>query len=245
MGAIQFRGKDAVLDAYRFNNVGPWAICIGKEMPFSCEESDMAVASGLLDECLDRLKECLSNADYSLKVFRHVPATGIVSTTPYANSFRFRLLTDEEYEGGSHFGKFSRALNDRLEAIERRLEEPDDLEPERPTIGDSMAGMFNRPEVQQFILGKIFGLVNQIFPNQKAQPAAMAGVNPMDTTMQQTTYVKTAADLFGALSDEERERFDKAVYVLLGDPHIGTHLGKLAAIFEEDPDRYAMLCKMA
>lgn len=235
-----FRGKDAVLRAYRFNKVPAWGLFLGKEPMFSYEGDDLEEGAEMLEAVIDNLVEFMSMGTYQLRVYRDIKA-GITNRTEYNFSFRFQLLDDEEYDRRNP-NKTILALQKRIEELEQ--EEP---EPDNSAMGKIGAFLKQRPEIENFLMGKIIGWANQAFTPKPPMPTSMAGFTNMDTTQQPGPQPAgpTSAELYNRLSPDERAKFDQAAYILLGtDPHIGTHLMKLATLLQTNPATYEALTKM-
>jgi hypothetical protein len=238
-----FKGKDAIMKAYRFNKVAPWAIFVDRIPMFSYEEYDLEVGEGFLEEAIDNLVECMGNGSYQLRVYKEVSTKGILNNTPFNYGFKFQLLTDDEYEGRHPEGSSVSGLRKRLEALEGGKGGEDDEDEDR-SFGAQLGRMFSKPEVQDFVLQKIFGFVNTVFGPKNNMPANMAGFSTMAETQQQTP--PTSAELYNALSPDEKQNFDQAAYILMAnDPNVGTHLMKLANILMTNPALYQSLTKMA
>jgi hypothetical protein len=237
-----FKGKEAILKAYRFNKVAPWAVVVDRIPMFSYEGDDLSEGEDYLEQVLDNLKDAMGNGTYQLRVYREVPAKGIVNSTPFNFGFKFQLLDDEEFESRSIGGSSIAALKKRIEQLESG---GGDEEEEDKSFGARVGRMFEHPQVQEFVMQKIFGFVNQIFGPKNPMPANMAGFTTMDTQQQQGNP-PTSAELYNALPPQERANFDQACYVLIGnDPQIGTNLLKLANLLQNNPSMYQALTKMA
>lgn len=244
-----FKGKEQILKAYEFNRVGPWALFSGRDILGQCTDEDPEVGADQLGQMIDNLVESGAQGYFQLRVYADLGKNGrIANSTPYNYSFRCTLMSDDEFQAGrvpaGSNGSIS-ALMGRLDRIEQRLsgeseEEGDDEPEEDNSLQATIAGILRKPEVQNFLLQKVYGIVNGLF-GQKTSPAAMAGMEPMANETQQTS-----AQLFSQLAPAEQASFDQAVSILLaGDPQIGTNLMKLANILRTDPGKYKMLCGMA
>lgn len=245
-----FKGKEQILRAYEFNRVGPWALFSGRDILGQCMDEDVETGADQLGQMIDNLVESGAQGYFQLRVYADLPKNGrITNTTPFNYSFRCTLMTDEEFQGArspaGNAGSVA-AIMGRLERIEQRLsgegeEEAEEGEPEEDhSLQATIAGIIRRPDVQNFLLQKVYGLINGLF-GQKTAPAAMSGMEPGMNEVQ-----KTSAELFAQLSPDEQAKFDEAVSILLGgDPKIGTNLMKLANILRNDPGKYKMLCGMA
>ena len=235
-----FKGKDAILRAYRFNKVAPWAIFVDRIPMFSYEEFDLGEGEDFLEQAIDNLVECMGNGTYQLRVYKEVSSKGILNNTPFNFGFKFQLLDDEQYEARDGSGSTIAGLRKRLEALEGGGGE--DAEEEDKSFGAQLGRMLGRPEVQEFVLQKIFGFVNTVFAPKNPMPANMAGFTSMDTQQQPPT----SAELYNALAQEEKQNFDQAAYILMAnDPKVGTNLMKLANLLMNNPAMYQSLTKMA
>lgn len=244
--SIQFKGKDAIIQAYEFNKVGPWAIFVGRELMFSCDDRDFKIGSGILEDVLDHLIDGHSEGAYQLRIYRDVPPKGIMSNTPYSYSFKFRLYSDEEFDKRNPFNNSINQIMQRLDSIEKGKDEEE--EEVDNSIGGRIGRMLERPEVQNALLGRLLGFMDA-FTNRyrSASPSPMGSANGHQTMAETTTQQEqpTNASLYEALAQDERDKLDQALYVLMqNDPQVGTHLLKLATLLVTQPKTYEMLCKM-
>lgn len=239
-----FRGKEAILKAYKFNKVPAWAIFVDRIPMFSYEGNDLNEGEDFLEEVLDNLIECMGNGTYQLRVYKEVTAKGILNTTAFNYGFKFQLLPDDEYEIKSGRATIS-GLQKQIDDLKNGVGEMDD-DGDDNSFSSQIGRMLGRPEVQDFVLQKIFGFVNNIFGPKNSAPANMAGFTTMDTTQQQQQTPPTAAELYSALPAQEKANFDQAAYILMAnDPQVGTNLMKLANLLVNKPDMYQQLTKMA
>ena len=238
-----FRGKDAILRAYRFNKVPAWGIFLGKDPMFSYEGLDLEEGEDLLAQVIDNLIECMGQGTYQLRIYKEINGDkGITNKTEYNYSFRFQLFDEDEYNTRNP-SRTVAALQKRIEELEEEDEEEDN------SVMGKIGRVLQRPEVEQFLIGKIMGWVNQAFAPKQPMPANMAGFTNMDTTQQQEPGPEfqppTLAELYNRLPQLEREKFDQATYVLLSnDPQVGTNLLKLATLLQNNPATYQALTKM-
>jgi hypothetical protein len=237
-----FKGKEAILKAYKFNKVPAWAIFVDRIPMFSYEDNDLDAGEEFLEQAIDNLVECMGNGTYQLRVYKEVTAKGILNNTPFNYGFKFQLLPDEEYEARVGGGSTMAGINKRLAALEGG---EGDEEEEDKSFGAQLGRMFAKPEVQDFVLQKIFGFVNGIF-GSKTVPGAMAGYTKMGATEQgQQQTPLTSAELYNGLPPAEKQQFDQAAYILMAnDPQVGTHLMKLANLLMTNPALYQSLTKM-
>lgn len=237
-----FRGKDAVITAYEFNKVAPWALFVGKDPMFSYEGQDLEVGAAELGEVIQSLIDNGMQGTMQLKIYREVPRGGIVNTTPHNFSFRFQLYLDDEFNSRNPLQLQLQAMK---EEIRKLKEEPDQEEEEDDySLQGQIAGIFKDPDTRKMILAGIIGWVKSTFGKQNAGSAAMAGVSTMAETTQQGTQ-PTSEQLYNRLTPEEQQKFSQATYVLMYlDPKIGTHLLKLADLLQNKPDTYEALTKM-
>lgn len=234
-----FRGKDAVITAYEFNKVAPWALFVGKDPMFSYEGQDLEVGAGELGEVIQSLIDNGMQGTMQLKIYREVPRGGIVNTTPHNFSFRFQLYLDDEFNSRNPLQLQLQAMKEEIRKLKEGNEEEEDY-----SIQGQIAGIFKDPDTRKMILAGIIGWVKSTFGKQNAGSAMMAGVSTMADTTNQGTQ-PTSEQLYNRLSPDEQQKFSQATYVLMYlDPAIGTHLLKLATLLQTKPDTYEALTKM-
>jgi hypothetical protein len=241
-GAVQFKGKDAAMRAFEYNKIPNWALYVGRELLTSYTGRSMKDATDALDQFLDMLKDHNSAGTYQLRMY-HDLKVRVNNTTPYTNSFKFKLLDDEEYEGGGGSQSYRLAMQrmDRIEALltANAEGEGEDDEEEEPVgvmghIQNAIVEKLKDPQTMNFLMGKVIGLIGSF--TGTPQPAASMNGQP-------TTLPNDQAYL--ALAPEQREALDRAMCILMnGDPSIGTNLEKLAKILAADPGKYAGLAAM-
>lgn len=241
-GAVQFKGIDAAMRAFEYNKIPNWALYVARELLTSYTGRNMKDATDALQQFLEMLKEHNSAGTYQLRMYQGLKAT-VNDKTPYTNSFKFKLMDDEEYEGGGGPSNFRMAMA-RMDKIEQLLlgqvqqeidEEEEEEEPSfMGTIQSAFAEKLKDPQVQQFLMGKVIGLVNGWIG--RPQPAATMNGQPTNLP---------ASEAYAALPQEQRDAMDRGMLILLnGDPNIGTNLEKLAKMLATDPGQYAMLAGM-
>ena len=235
-----FKGPDAVIMAYEFNKVAPWALFVGKDPMFSYEEGDIEQGASYLGSVLESLISNGMQGTMQLRIYRTVPNGGILNNTPCNFSFRFQLYQDDEFNSRNPMQLQLHQLKEEI----RKLKEGNDEEEEDYSIQGQIAGIFKDPDTRKMILAGIIGWVKSTFGKQNAGSAMMAGVSTMADTTNQGTQ-PTSEQLYNRLSPDEQQKFSQATYVLMYlDPAIGTHLLKLATLLQTKPDTYEALTKM-
>jgi hypothetical protein len=237
-----FKGKEAILKAYMFNKVPAWAIFVDRVPMFSYNDDDLEVGEDFLAQAINDLIECMGNGVFQLRVYRDVPAKGILNNTPFNYGFKFALQTDDQYE--------EKPGSKTIAGLQKQIDELRGGGEEEEEVDDSFMGkvgafLKQRPEIEDFLMKKVMGWVNNHFGQQNPMPANMAGFTNMDTTQQAGQQPRTSADLYNALPTEEKQNFDQAAYILMAnDPQVGTHLMKLANLLINNPAMYQTLTKM-
>lgn len=255
---VHFRGKDAIVQAYSRNNVPGCILCSAKDILFQYDGDDVEEGADMLGQFIDALKKGHSQAVYQLRMYKDPPAN-VNLKTDWNYSFKCRILDEDEVteNGGSY--NTSRETYKRLDALtaelaelkrERELEQEEEGE-EVGGFQSVIGGLINRPDVQNFLIQKMMGFMNNLTGNkgQPAQPGAAvsglpgAAAQPMAAEgLQQEINTDTA---YNRLAPDQRQLLDQAMAVLMErDPNIGTNLYKLAKILYSDPDRYNNLAKM-
>lgn len=235
----QFRGTEAALQAYESNDIAPWALFQGREILCNYKGESMTDGSSKLGAFLEMLKVGSSKTTYQLRVYEDHPKS-INNNTPYNFSFRFKLLDDEEYDASPVAGNY-KAMMGKIDAIEKRLaDRDDDQEEDKPAgIQGMIAGIINRPEIQQAMMERVIGFINMIMPNRG--PAAIAGV---PGTGGELTPDQIAA-AYNSMPADQKKKMDTAIGILVTqDPEVGNNLLKIAMILKENPKKYQTFAAM-
>lgn len=238
--AVLFRGKEPVIRAYMLNNTPTWSIYVmGKIFTFCPAEIDtIEEGAAALSSVLDMLTEGTPTSA-PLELRCHVdPKFPIVNNSPFSSAFGFKLEESTEETHVRGMGSILKGMADRMDALERRMsEEPE--EPEIPAWQSAIAGIVQRPEVLQYVMGKVIGIIEGIFPTKR--PASVAGV-PQEQGEQ---VAENPGTLYDALAADQRAALDQAMPILMSkDPQVGTNLLKIARILDSDPKKYGMFAAM-
>jgi hypothetical protein len=241
--AVQFRGVDNVLAAYKANRVGPFAILNGRQILFSSEDveaEDVDDGATQLQEFLEMMKKGGSEAKYTLQTYKLKSGQEIDSNTAYFRSFNFTLFGAGEntpYADRQH--SLVREVNERIDRLEKLLiaereqeeiEEEDDEEEDRGVIG-VLNGLIEIPEVRNAIGMAAIGLVSKIIPMQQKQNQKIAGSD--------------GSQPGSVLDQEQLELAQQAINILASkDTKLGDHLMKIAQIAQNDPARYKLFAQM-
>ena len=248
--AVAFRGVGQVVEAYKANDIAPWAITTGagkaRDIMFAYEENDLEAGAAMLEECLKRMKAGSSSASYSLRTYKLQGKAEIESNTVWCRSFPFKLYMDEDEDyspfeaGRRHYARDAdekiKALQEQLDLMKKRQEEEDEEEDDKPEgVAGIVSGIFNDPTFKPIIMQAIAGIVRKIVPMPMSQPAAVAGI---DNGAEQQT-------LQSILQPGQPEKVQQAINVLCTqDPKLGDHLLKLADISIKNPGQFQSLLGM-
>lgn len=243
---VMFRGVDRVIEAYEYNKVPSWSIACGREVPFTYEGDSIVEGADTLRQCLEMLKESGTESTFVLRVYKEVKGQ-IMSNTPYKNSFPFKLWDEEDTGAYTGPRNMRYHLEGRIAKLEKELEESKAALPETEHstgivngIQGMLAGILERKEVQDLLVGRVIGIVDNVCSMFGIKrPAAVAGV-PAD-------HPKTGStdEAYKAMSEEERVKLNEAMSILLThDPQLGTNLYKLACILRDSPAKYKMYASM-
>lgn len=234
---IVVRGIEGVVEAYRLNGVGPFAVCCGKMILFSSEdlENDEVETGGeQLRGFLTLIEKSGTEGKYILQMYRLKEGEEIDSGTRFFRAFPFSLWTGE----GS-MQPYSRLKNDeiarlnaRIEAMElaaaeRELETEEEDQGAMGKIGKVLNGLMDMPQVRDAIGAFI---VSKVMPMTKlGKVAGLEGERGTQTVLDEDQAAKAQA----------------AINVLAQkDPQLGDHLTAIAKIATEDPARYSFLVGM-
>lgn len=216
--AIQFRGREQVVEAFEARQLNAWALFSGRQFLIPHVADGPQEAALMLDEVLQKFDQA-TNPTYTLKVYEDLkPGDKITEKTPAHGSFNFKIKTFEE--SGESGGSWYNALKSENEALKAQLAavEDEDEPEEKDVIGRILDSVIEDPgKINQFI-GAIKNL-SLMFTNQ--QPAGQLAGTPSETDLQ------------------------KAITRLQAhDPELAKHLTKLADIADQDPKNFKMLLSM-
>lgn len=223
--SIQFKGLEAVLDAFQSRGVPAWSLWQGKQFMFKCEESDMVQSLSELNTILTALAQS-SNAIYTLKVYEDLGKGGkIKDSTPSDGSFNFKLNSPEQEVTIAQYSTLRNQNNidARLGAIEKLLIEREEEEEEEPQSKLGVIGeILNDPGVSSIVVPlimKAFGLGDVKSPYNMQANAQIAGIN-------------------------DEAELSEAIRILKEhDANLSTHLMKLAKIAQNDKNSFDFLLK--
>lgn len=221
MSAVQFFGKESVLTAYKARGFDVWGLFQGKNLITSGEDAEG------LEQFLTMLEPGGSSAQYTLKVFRDLDDPDDVTDKTEANgSFSFKLS-----QPLGSLGRTNEVIINRLEAIEKRLEDSMKVEDEAEADDENDIG---------------FIMMQYLKDPQKLALGLQAIKGFISSAMAPQTLANVPAAV-GSVSDpnEKLERLSVALDKLESkDPNIVEHLEKLAKIAEEKPGTFTMLLNM-
>lgn len=233
--SVLFRGRDQVLRAYEMNDIGPWAIWLGKEMVAADESKDVTDGLPMLDQALELLGKGGSESVFVLRVYE--PGTKKLNyTTPPSRGFPFRLYD----EGASPFQSNQRMINDQQAEIARlqaalyeKNQEPDEEEEKEEKEVGFIGQLLKDPDMKRELMMGIRYLAHECVAGIKnklgmaKQPATMAGVPGGPPSQEQIDKINAALDILEA-----------------ADPLLGDHLLAIARIAKDNPGQYNMLITM-
>lgn len=251
---IHFRGKDAILKAYESQGIPCCALVSGKDIIFCYDGGDIDEGVTELGDFLDRLKLGHSQGVYQLRVYKFPPKDRDINLSTKQNlSFKCRILDQDESDEVSQGAETRFEYQRRLKALEERLasretEIEEESEEPVPVWQQAINGVLQRPDVQNFVIGKIFNFMEKIFGASPATPAtahAMNGVPEEAKPSSPGEGQASAEQLYQQLPATEREMLDAAMGILLAnDPQIGTNLYKVANLLKTSPAKYRAFAAM-
>lgn len=245
MASCQFFGVDAVVDAYRYRELGVWGIFDGREFMAGGN------GEGELRQYLSMMSRHGSTAIYRLKVYKDVDdVDDLDDKTPCAGSFKFKLTEsyDRVVSGPSAPVRQSfdvgdvvaEKLNEQIvrevgKVLEKKFNNDGEHElktKEKPqTLSEIVMGFIENPEKLVGIIGAVKALMSPA-PQVMGVPAALAGVDAGQHVSRITPEQQ----------QEEDDILDNALNKLEEhDPDIVLHLAKLAELAEKKPQLFKML----
>jgi hypothetical protein len=250
---IHFRGKDAILQAYESQGIPCCSLVSGKDIVFCYDGDDIDAGSAELADFIDRLKVGHSQGVYQLRVYKYPPKDKDINLSTKQNlSFKCRILDPDEDMDATQQRADGYNYKKRIEQLEAKLAEAEtgeDEEPEpMPVWQQTINGVLQRPDVQNYVMGKIFNFVEKIFgPGPAPAPAAAHAMNGVPEGAQGSPGDPNLnpEQLYQALPPQEREMLDAAMGILLAnDPQIGTNLYKVASLLKSNPNKYRAFASM-
>lgn len=248
--SIQFRGKDAAIQAFQNRKVDLWSLWQGKQF------LTKGAGDEELEAYLDMLLNAATNAIYTVRVYEDITdLSKIKSNTPDDGSFNFRLSEDPaapiQYSVGAYRNNTEQMMQllQRMDQRLAKLEEEDEEEETSEEEVLSIAGFLKEPEK----LGRVISVAKQILGiNQPAQ-----NFNHSIGTVSRVGQTETGGQAPAADSGEkmaqtiEEEKLQKlqrlgaAIDTLeRNDPKLIDHLEKLASIAAKDKAKFQSLVSM-
>lgn len=235
--AVQFYGKDKVLEEAESRECASWAIFLGKQLYLKKESDDMEDSMQFLEETINRLNDSGSEASYTLKFYESETGPVKINEKTHCNagSFNFKLVEPDVREQRS-LGYFSRVYNaDQEKKIKDLTEELEELKAEQEeksqSIGTVFMDLLKNPE-QLGILANVirgtFGMPVQNYGTINGMYRAGEGAEDLQEPGQDQ-IIQMAQHI------EELEKHDKKLV---------EHFGMLAKMAKEDPDQFNLLLSM-
>jgi hypothetical protein len=228
--AVQFYGIRAVLDAYENRQAAPFVLWWGSQLLIKYEGKDLEEGKQVLGDYLRSIMTPDSVATYKLTVYDKLSKEGLNSRTPYDGSFNFKL-----HDPG-YATPYQSAANSQVQRLEAMIEElreelnQREAQPEKPAgIMGVVSGLLENPQVQQAIVSRVIGFVDQLLGVPQVPVPQIARVGAVD---------ETNAARQAQLLHEAWEA------LITHDPQIGEHLKKLAALALSDPQKFQSLVQM-
>lgn len=254
--AIQFYGKENVLNAYANSGTPGYAIWQGKQLitKYDGWDKDGQYIEPSINEGMNMLSAFMdamyqgTTAIYTLKLYDLTKQEKIKPSTEYDTAFNFRLFAPIDMMGGMMPGMYGgrpqppnmildeiRKINERIDAMNGVGE--DDEEEADESLDEYIMGLIKDPLKMNDAVNSwknLFGL-----PITHGAETAALG----------TTDVKRITSSEAEMTEEEKleaqariERLGIAINTLeKNDPHVVENLEKLASVADTDPERFKKL----
>lgn len=242
MGAVQFFGKQAVVDAYKFRDMQTWAVFDGRDLNASGDGIED------LSAYLDMLAVHGSSGTYKLKVYKSVEdVDDITDKDPCNGSFKFKLSESSSTRMGAMSGPVNTGdiVMNKLHGIvsaevgkvlEKRFGGKSDDDEEEETWQDVAMGLLKDPNKLAQTIGMIKNLINPGSATASI-PVQLAAVGKVER-VGQTPVVEMTKEQVEEQAEEIANTLDR---LEARDPKILQHLKKLADIAEKKPDTFNFL----
>lgn len=234
MGAsVQFYGFDQVMAAAKARNCSCWGIYINRALFSKYEDVNMPASLDILSQNLDVLEESGTQGIYTLKFFEcdNKPMKITERSICDGGQFNFKMIEQDERIGNQIVYRqqmsHNSALEERIKKLEKELQESEIVDDEPETLEGTVIGLLKKPQDLAILANVFRGIIG--LPVQNL--GAITGI-PAQSQAQLT-------------EDEKLDRLEKAMDTLTTkDSNLLTHLEKLAALSEKEPERFKMMLGM-
>lgn len=227
MAALQFRGKEAILNAFNSRDVEAWSIFQGKQFIHK------GIGAADLESFLSMIESASNTSVYTLKIYEDFTIADlgkIKEKTECDGSYNFSLQ-DMTVNGvyqpvTQYYGK----MDQRIRMLEEKLLEAQQPEEPEETLGSIL---MDPAKVVQYV-----DILKGLFSNNN---------NPSTYTpqMPQRQIPATMGNATPQTTDEKLDRIAAALDILgRTDPKICEHLEKLADISVKNPKQFSSLLSM-
>ncbi len=238
MSVIDFRGKEAVLNAYELSKIQTWAVFNRSNImqPGEGEES--------LGTYLELLQDQLGKSTYTLRLYKGFSPDDITNKTEFNSSFSFQLC--DGYTNGygmSGMGGGNMALMAKITALEKKLKDAEEDKPEKRTIGSTMLGWIENVDDVVKLAGVIGMFMNKTTAEQNMQiVSSLAGIEPKRAGVPAPVVAAdTDAGEIEITEEQEKVLIRYANVIERGekcDPEFLQHMESLVLLAETKPDTY-------
>ncbi len=243
-GAVQFFGKEQVMEAADRMQCPAWAIYhSGRQLFTKYEMNNIDESLDTLEQALDLILLNRSDAIYMIKFFEIPKGSERVKinekTVCDGGSFNFKTITPElreQNQMGYLQSQQQIQYEKRIMALEQKLKEAEQ-EPEPESIGSVFLDLLKRPDE----LAQLVNIGRLAVGLPVANLGAIAGL----TRIGENSHVSEPTEQFTSEEainrDQQVDRLAGAIDILeKHDPKLVAHLEKLAKMAEEKPDEFKM-----
>lgn len=225
MAAVQFYGKETVIEAFQNRKVEAWAIFQHKELLIK------GIGEEDFTEFIEMLAKGSTNAIYTVRVYEDMQDTKqIKSNTPNDGGFNFRLNADEQIITGSQYSRMGsmNQLISEVSALRKEVKEmqegEDEDEDEKPNKLGMMGDILAHPAIAPVVPAIVQQLLSAFLPG--------------------ATFQQPVTTLGEITADEETKLAQGLQRLRKHDSKLGTHILKLADIGDKDKVSFTTLLTM-
>ena len=215
--SIQFRDKNAVIDAFKSRGIEAWSIVCGKQFMFK------GIGEENFEQIINLLAESDSSATYTCQVYEDVSdEKRIKNNTPCDGSFNFKFneALHQSYAAIRGIGGTPAELISKLNAIDAKLDAMESENEEQDNSLGIIGKILEHPALAPVAPKIIESLIGAIMGNQgEAVKTSLPAINGNISN--------------GELIDKLKQH----------DPNLQHHLGKLLALAETDNDTFQQILK--
>lgn len=244
--APQFRGIDAVIEAYENANIPAFAVCYAKDINLRYMGDSVEEGAELLRAWMQKVQDFGSNAIYQLRLYEDLNGKSIRSNTASDMAFKF-VLNERDQSYLPAIANGDKVTNSDLIKI---LGELADLKAENAVLKIKLDQLEDEeePETDQEQAQRVNGVpavqpsIGQVLIEKLAPALTVIGERLVDIIIPQPTPGKVSGIVIETGNIDEEKMIEQSIRRLRNaipdNPGVATVLMKLANLAESEPTTF-------